>query len=78
MSNTVGLAIAREWLGERRGVNVAQDGVAALGRVRVLSGSSHSSIAKGLSMLGLGRTALVQVPFLQGREAVDPAALGGR
>ncbi|MFB4302537.1 pyridoxal phosphate-dependent decarboxylase family protein [Actinomadura sp. NTSP31] len=76
MSNTVGLAIAREWLGERRGVDVAQDGVAALGRVRVLSGSSHSSIAKGLSMLGLGRTALVQVPVLQGREAVDPAALG--
>ncbi|MFG2225016.1 pyridoxal phosphate-dependent decarboxylase family protein [Streptomyces sp. NPDC048644] len=75
MSNTVGLAIAREWLGERLGVSPAEDGVAALGAVRVLSGSPHSSVAKGLSMLGIGRTALVQVPVLPGREAVDPVAL---
>ncbi|EFL15121.1 pyridoxal-dependent decarboxylase [Streptomyces sp. C] len=75
MSNTVGLAIAREWLGERLGVSPAQDGVAALGPVRVLSGAPHSSIAKALSVLGLGRAALVPVPTLPGREAVDPAAL---
>ncbi|WP_274917622.1 pyridoxal phosphate-dependent decarboxylase family protein [Streptomyces sp. WZ-12] len=74
-SNTVGLAIAREWLGERRGVSPAEDGVAALGPVRVLSGAAHSSIAKGLSVLGLGRAALVTVPTLPDREAVDPAAL---
>ncbi|MER6215609.1 pyridoxal-dependent decarboxylase [Streptomyces sp. NPDC001674] len=75
LSNTVGLAIAREWLGERLGVSPAQEGVAALGPVRVLSGAPHSSIAKALSVLGLGRTALVPVPTLPGREAVDPAAL---
>jgi glutamate/tyrosine decarboxylase-like PLP-dependent enzyme len=75
MSNTVGLAIAREWLGERLGVDVAQDGVAALGRVRVLSGSAHSSVAKALSVLGLGRSALTRLPALPGREAVDLAAL---
>ncbi|MFE7115638.1 pyridoxal phosphate-dependent decarboxylase family protein [Streptomyces sp. NPDC057654] len=75
MSNTVGLAVAREWLGERRGVSPAEAGAAALGPVRVLSGSPHSSIAKGLSMLGLGRSALVPVAALPGREAVDPAAL---
>ncbi|MER7988755.1 pyridoxal-dependent decarboxylase [Streptomyces noursei] len=75
MSNTVGLAIAREWLGERRGVSPAQDGVAALGPVRVLSGAAHSSAAKALSVLGLGRSALVTVPTLPDREAVDPAAL---
>jgi glutamate/tyrosine decarboxylase-like PLP-dependent enzyme len=75
MSNTVGLAIAREWLGERRGISVAESGVAALGPVRVLSGSPHSSIGKALSMLGLGRDSLVRVPVLPGREAVDPAAL---
>ncbi|MFE0381372.1 pyridoxal phosphate-dependent decarboxylase family protein [Streptomyces inhibens] len=75
MSNTVGLAIAREWLGERLGVSPAEDGVAALGTVRVLSGSPHSSVAKGLSMLGLGRAALRTVATLPGREAVDPAAL---
>jgi glutamate/tyrosine decarboxylase-like PLP-dependent enzyme len=74
-SNTVGLAIAREWLGDRLGVCVAADGVAALGRVRVLSGSPHSSIGKGLSILGLGRGALSEVALLAGREAVDPGAL---
>ncbi|MGK4581986.1 pyridoxal phosphate-dependent decarboxylase family protein [Kitasatospora sp. HPMI-4] len=75
MSNTVGLAIAREWLGERRGVSPAEDGLAALGPVRVLSGSAHSSVSKGLSVLGLGRGALVGVETLAGREAVDAAAL---
>ncbi|MER6444834.1 pyridoxal phosphate-dependent decarboxylase family protein [Streptomyces venezuelae] len=75
MSNTTGLAIAREWLGERLGVSPADDGAGALGPVRVLSGAPHSSIAKALSVLGLGRNSLVQVPTLPGREAVDPAAL---
>ncbi|MFE0174320.1 pyridoxal phosphate-dependent decarboxylase family protein [Streptomyces sp. NPDC059002] len=75
MSNTVGLAVAREWLGERLGVSVADAGVGALGRVRVLSGSPHSSIAKGLSILGVGRGALVPVATLPDREAVDLAAL---
>ncbi|MFD7102658.1 pyridoxal phosphate-dependent decarboxylase family protein [Streptomyces celluloflavus] len=75
MSNTVGLAIAREWLGEQLGVSPAEDGVGALGTVRVLSGSPHSSVVKGLSVLGLGRAALVPVPTLPDREAVDPAAL---
>ncbi|MEU5805609.1 pyridoxal-dependent decarboxylase [Streptomyces sp. NPDC047718] len=75
MSNTTGLAIAREWLGERLGVSPAEDGAAALGPVRVLSGAPHSSIAKALSVLGLGRARLVPVPTLPGREAVDPAAL---
>lgn len=75
MSNTTGLAIAREWLGERLGVSPSDDGVAALGPVRVLSGAPHSSIAKALSVLGLGRSSLVPVPTLPGREAVDPAAL---
>ncbi|MEU3065213.1 pyridoxal-dependent decarboxylase [Streptomyces subrutilus] len=75
MSNTTGLAIAREWLGERAGVSPAEDGAAALGPVRVLSAAPHSSIAKALSVLGLGRRSLVPVPTLPGREAVDPAAL---
>lgn len=75
MSNTVGLAVAREWLGEQAGVSVAEHGAAALGPVRVLSGAAHSSTAKALSMLGLGRSALVPVATLPGREAVDLAAL---
>ncbi|MFJ8487262.1 pyridoxal phosphate-dependent decarboxylase family protein [Streptomyces sp. NPDC094038] len=76
MSNTVGLAIAREWLGERLGVDVARAGAAALGPVDVLSGSPHSSVGKALSVLGIGRDRLRQVPLLPGnREAVDVTAL---
>ncbi|KAA0940538.1 pyridoxal phosphate-dependent decarboxylase family protein [Streptomyces apricus] len=75
VSNTVGLALAREWLGERRGVRVSEAGVAALGPVEVLSGSPHSSIPKALSVLGIGRDRLRTVPVLPGREAVDVARL---
>ncbi|MEU3713407.1 pyridoxal phosphate-dependent decarboxylase family protein [Streptomyces catenulae] len=75
MSNTVGLAVAREWLGERRGVSPARSGVAALGPVRVLSGAAHASVTKGLSVLGLGHDALVAVGTLPGRESVDLVAL---
>ncbi|MFH8388765.1 pyridoxal phosphate-dependent decarboxylase family protein [Streptomyces sp. NPDC018036] len=86
VSNTVGLAIAREWLGERLGVRVADEGAGALGRVDVLSATPHSSVAKALSVLGLGRGSLRRVPVLPGnREAVDVerldaalTALGGR
>lgn len=75
MSNLVGLAVAREWLGERRGVSVADAGVAALGDVAVLSGEPHSSVYKALSILGLGRRSVHLVPTLPGREAVDVTAL---
>ncbi|GID91504.1 aspartate aminotransferase family protein [Amorphoplanes digitatis] len=75
MSNFVGLAIGREWLGERLGVDVARQGAHALGPVEVLSGAPHSSIYKALSMVGLGRDAVRQVPVRPGREAVDVAAL---
>lgn len=71
MSNFVGLSIAREWLGEQQGVSVTQAGVGALGPVHVLSGTPHSSIYKGLSMLGVGRDRLRLVPTLPDREAVD-------
>ncbi|MFD0364805.1 pyridoxal phosphate-dependent decarboxylase family protein [Nocardia sp. GCM10030253] len=84
-SSLVGLAIAREWLGEQLGVSVAAAGVGALGPVHVLSGSPHSSIAKSLSMLGIGRDRLQRIPTLPDREAVDVdqlaaalAALDGR
>ncbi|WP_210587261.1 pyridoxal-dependent decarboxylase [Streptomyces sp. GESEQ-35] len=74
-SNMVGLAVAREWLGERSGVSVARDGVAALGPVEVLSGSAHSTVLKALSVLGIGRDRLRRVPLLPGREAVDAGRL---
>lgn len=75
MSNMVGLAIAREWVGEQRGIQVSEQGLAALGPVRVFSGAAHSSIYKSLSMLGMGRSAMTALPLLPGREAVDIQAL---
>ncbi len=75
MSNFVGLALARQWLGRHGGVDVAADGVGALGDVAVFSGTAHSSIYKSLAMLGLGRRNLRTVATLPGREAVDVDAL---
>ncbi|QCP50677.1 aspartate aminotransferase family protein [Trinickia violacea] len=75
MSNFVGLAIAREWLGEQRGVSIAEDGVGALPKIHVLSGAAHSSVYKALSMLGIGRKAVQKIATLPDREAVDLAAL---
>ena len=75
MSNLVGLAIAREWLGERRGVSVADQGVAALGDIPVFSCTPHSSVYKALSIVGIGRDRMRLVPTLPGREAVDVTAL---
>lgn len=75
MSNFVGLALAREWLGDQLGVRVSEAGAAALGPVAVLSGSPHSSIYKALSMLGLGRQAVCPIATLGGRDAVDLQAL---
>ncbi|RHY44527.1 hypothetical protein DYB30_003572 [Aphanomyces astaci] len=75
MSNFVGLAIAREWVGRQRGVQVITDGVAALGPVCIFAGSLHSSIDKAASMLGLGRSCVRVVPTLASREAIDVDAL---
>ncbi|MGW4674633.1 pyridoxal phosphate-dependent decarboxylase family protein [Streptomyces sp. NPDC004324] len=76
MSNTVGLAVAREWLGEQRDVSVSEDGAAALGPVTVLSGAPHSSITKAASVLGFGRSAVRRTPLRPGNcEAVDVTAL---
>lgn len=78
MSNFVGLALAREWVGEQRGLRVGEAGLARLGPVRILSGAPHSSIHKAAAMLGLGRSAVERVATLDGRDAVDVAALERR
>ncbi|MEU5883301.1 aminotransferase class I/II-fold pyridoxal phosphate-dependent enzyme [Spirillospora sp. NPDC047279] len=75
MSNMVGLAIAREWLGEQQGISVADAGVSALNGCRVYSATPHSSAYKALSMLGMGRDSLHLVPTLPDREAIDVDAL---
>lgn len=78
MANAVCLATGLQALGAARGVNVSKDGVAALGRVRILSGEHHSSIAQAAAMLSIGRDSIERIPLLQGREAVDVAAMTER
>ncbi|CAK4075067.1 unnamed protein product [Aphanomyces euteiches] len=75
MSNFVGLAIGREWIGRQRGVSISEDGLAAAGRIQILGAKPHSSIYKAVSMLGLGRSSVTLMPSLPGREAIDVAAL---
>lgn len=59
MANFVGLAAARQWWGERHGVDVSEDGLAGLPPVPVLSGGYiHASAVKVLSMLGIGRSGI--------------------
>ena len=74
MSNFVGLAQARQWVGHRRGLDVARDGLSGP-PMKVLSATPHSSTFKALSMLGMGRSSLQSVPTLPGREAMDVNAL---
>ncbi len=76
MSSFVGLAIARQWWGLQQGRDIALDGFAE--RPTVLSAKPHSSIYKALSMLGVGRSAMEQLPCLPHREAVDIEALKQR
>jgi len=69
VSNMVGLALGRQWIGGQQGLDFSNDGIE--GKIKVISGTPHSSILKSLSMLGIGRKNVIQVPTLDGREAVD-------
>ena len=75
MANVTGLATGRQWLGEARGVDVADVGAAALPGLRVLSGTPHSSVVKAAAILGIGRSAIQQVATEPGTERVDIAAM---
>lgn len=77
-SNAVALATARQHLLQARGIDAAADGLWGAPPVRVLGGAPHSSIAKAMAMLGMGRGRLETVGCLPGRSAVDPAALAQR
>ena len=64
MANLVGLAAARQHAAERVGVDVANEGVAAIPRPRVYAPeSAHRVVARALGILGLGRSALRSVPW---------------
>lgn len=77
MSNFCGLALAREWIAQQYGKSAAQNGLADLPRMRVLSSAPHSSAVKSLAMLGIGRDNLQIVGKIDDptREAIDVVAL---
>jgi len=78
MANLVGLGAARQWWGERQGVDVANVGLAGLPRTPLLTGGFvHASIPKALAMLGLGRDACERFSC-DNRGTLDLAALRGR
>ncbi len=75
MANFVGLAAARQWWGERHGLDPAADGLSGAPRVPVLtSGFVHASAIKCLSMLGIGRTSATQLSA-DARGSLDAIAL---
>lgn len=78
MSNFVGLAQGRQWIGEQSGLDFSQHGLQADAPVKIVSGTPHSSIIKSLSMLGVGRNNVIKIPTLPDREAVDIALLEDR
>jgi glutamate/tyrosine decarboxylase-like PLP-dependent enzyme len=55
MANFVCLTAARDWCAQRQGVNVAEQGIAALPQIPVFSsGHIHASARKSLAMMGIG------------------------
>jgi glutamate/tyrosine decarboxylase-like PLP-dependent enzyme len=73
MANFVGLAMAREWIGQQHGYSVARDGLQH--PIKVFSGAAHSSTYKALAMLGMGRQNLIGLALNPARESLDINAL---
>ncbi len=75
-ANLVGLAAGREWVSQKRQINLTQEGMYGLPPIPVFSAAAHSSVFKVMSILGMGRRHLLPVETLSGnREAINPAAL---
>ncbi len=79
VANLIGLAAARQRAGARRGIDVAADGVGALGPARVYASTeAHHVIARACAVLGLGRTSLVRLGAPLDPAAVDRAIADDR
>lgn len=74
MSNMIGLAAGRQWVGEQLGFNAALDGLAGNPLIPVVSSTEiHASAVKALGNLGLGKRVVRKVAAIGG--AVDLDAL---
>jgi glutamate/tyrosine decarboxylase-like PLP-dependent enzyme len=72
MSNFTCLGVARQWYGQKIGVDIAEEGLFGLKDMKILSAMPHSCVYKNLSMLGIGRKNLIKIKTLpDNREAMD-------
>lgn len=69
MSNFTCLGVARQWVGKHQGYDIARTGLQQ--PIQVVAGMPHSSVIKGIAMLGMGSTNIHKIPLLDGREAMD-------
>ena len=70
LSNFTCLSVARQWLGNAAGKDIAKAGVS--GTLPVLTATPHSSAIKSLAMCGLGSSNFTKIKTLPGnREALD-------
>ena len=70
MSNFTCLAIARQWAGKQKGIDIAREGIKT--EIKILTATPHSSAIKSLAMLGLGSGNIITVKTTEGnREAMD-------
>jgi glutamate/tyrosine decarboxylase-like PLP-dependent enzyme len=70
MANFVGLSCARQWVGEQYGIDSSNEGIGGF-PLKVISATPHSSVIKSLSMLGIGRNALIKIDTGETSEAID-------
>jgi glutamate/tyrosine decarboxylase-like PLP-dependent enzyme len=72
MSNFTCLGVARQWYGQKIGIDIAEEGLFGLKDMKILSAMPHSCVYKNLSMLGIGRKNLIKIKTLpDNREAMD-------
>ncbi|SDD10401.1 pyridoxal phosphate-dependent decarboxylase family protein [Niabella drilacis] len=70
MSNFTCLAVARQWLGQQLGNDIAKEGITQ--KMNILTATPHSSSIKSLALLGMGSSNILQVKTMEGnREAID-------
>ncbi|WP_420571572.1 pyridoxal phosphate-dependent decarboxylase family protein [Kordia sp.] len=69
MSNFTCLGVARQWIGKNQNYDIARTGVQKL--IQIAAGLPHSSVIKGIAMLGMGSANIHKIPLLEDREAID-------
>ena len=69
MSNFTCLAVARQWVGKNQGYDIARSGLQQ--PIQLVAGMPHSSVIKGIAMLGMGSANIHNIPLLAEREAMD-------